>query len=75
MATHTRTHVLIGFANPHFICEECRGKVLYWHNPERCGCDEEGFFNSPCEHKAGVISKCSTWDPVDGCSCEEPCKK
>jgi hypothetical protein len=76
VATHTTTHVQIGFANPYLKCEECSGKVRYWHNPDRCGCDaEKPFFNYPCEHTADVISTCPTWGPVDGCMCEETCKK
>jgi hypothetical protein len=74
--TRTRVHVQIGFANPFLICEECRGKVPYWHDPNRCGCDhEKSFFNYPCEHTAGVVSTCPDWNPVDGCCCEEPCSK
>lgn len=69
LVTNTRTHTFIGFANPYFRCDECKGKVRYWHNPERCGCDEEGFYNHPCEHKAGITSICPTWNPVEGCIC------
>lgn len=72
--THTRVHVQIGFANPYLICDKCKGKVSYWHDPERCGCNGETF-NYPCEHKADIYSTCPTWSPVDGCSCEKPCKK
>ncbi len=67
--TPTRTHVLIGFANPFLACDECGIIIRYWHNPDRCGCDEEGFYNSPCEHQAGVSSICYSWNPVDGCMC------
>jgi hypothetical protein len=74
----TRTHTLVGFANPFFHCVECDVRVPYWHNPEHCGtsgnCDA-GYYNSPCGHKADIVSKCSTWSPVDGCMCETPCKK
>lgn len=69
MVVHTRVHVLVGFANPFLVCSECKAKVPYWHNPDRCGCDEEDFYNSPCKHVAEVISICPTWDPVEGCSC------
>lgn len=63
------THVQVGFSNPFLICDECKGKVKYWHNPERCSCDES-FFNYPCEHSVGVTSICHTWSPVDGCECK-----
>ncbi|MFY3741641.1 MAG: hypothetical protein HMLIMOIP_002099 [Candidatus Nitrosomirales archaeon] len=72
MITHTRTHVQIGFANPFLVCEECRNRVPYWHDPGRCGCDEISF-NYPCEHAANVVSICPTWSPVEGCSCEILC--
>lgn len=71
VTTHTRTHTLIGFANPFLVCEECREKVPYWHNPDRCGCNETKFWNSPCEHTAGVVSVCYSWGPVDGCQCND----
>ncbi len=67
--THTRVHTQIGFANPYLMCDECGGRVPYWHNPDHCGCDEGGFFNYPCEHQAGVTSKCYSWNPVTGCEC------
>lgn len=73
--THTRTHVLIGFANPFLKCDECGAKVPYWHNPDRCGCGEEGFYNSPCGHMADITSTCPDWNPVEGCMCTERCKK
>jgi Zn finger protein HypA/HybF involved in hydrogenase expression len=68
MATHTRTHVLIGFANPYFKCDECKQPVPYWHNPNRCDCEGKTF-NSPCGHEADITSVCPTWDPVEGCGC------
>ena len=72
--THTRTHVLVGFANPYLVCDKktCKKKVPYWHDPDRCGCTQVAF-NSPCEHEFGVTSTCPTWSPVDGCMCEKPC--
>jgi hypothetical protein len=70
----TRTHVLVGFANPFLKCDTCKEPVKYWHNPERCGCDDK-YFNHPCEHTTGVTSKCPSWGPVDGCTCDTPCKK
>lgn len=66
--TSTRTHTLVGFANPYLVCDECKASVRYWHNNDRCGCDDS-FFNHPCEHTAGVTSICFTWNPVDGCDC------
>lgn len=76
MATRTVAHVQIGFANPFLICEECREPVKYWHDENRCGprC-QDGLYNYPCQHVADVISKCPTWDPVEGCSCKQLCKK
>lgn len=64
----TRTHTLVGLHNPYLICDECKVTVRYWHNPERCDCDDD-FYNHPCLHKTGVTSICSTWGPVDGCIC------
>jgi len=75
MATHTRTHVQVGFANPFLKCDKCKNPVPYWHNPDRCGCDEDKFFNYPCGHTAGITSSCPDWNPVDGCCCETPCVK
>ncbi len=63
------THVLIGFANPFLICDECKSRVPYWHDPNRCVCDGE-MFNSPCNHKADLLSMCPTWNAVDGCNCD-----
>lgn len=70
---NTQVHAKVGLANPYLICEQCKAKVPYWHNPDRCGCDGE-FFNHPCGHKAGTVSTCVSWGPVDGCTCETPCK-
>lgn len=70
MVTRTRTHVKIGFVNPFLICDECGGSVPYWHDPARCSCDGK-VFNYPCEHEAGITSKCPTWSPVDSCTCKD----
>lgn len=67
--TSTRTHVLIGFANPYFKCDTCKGPVKYWHNPDRCGCEDQSY-NYPCEHALGITSICPDWNPVDGCMCK-----
>lgn len=64
----TRTHILIGFANPFLICEECGERVPYWHDPNRCGCDDI-MYNSPCGHKLGTLGICPSWSPVNGCNC------
>jgi hypothetical protein len=69
--THTRTHVYITFANPYLTCDQCGQPVTGWHDPERCGCDESGWRNRPCDHRAGVTSVCPSWGPVDGCQCQE----
>lgn len=70
MRTHTRTHVLVTFADPHLICDECRQPVTGWHNADRCGAGCDGpTFNVPCEHRAGVTTTCPSWGPVDGCRC------
>lgn len=70
MSVHTQTHSYVGFANPFLVCDECKAKVPYWHDPDRCSpyCASESF-NYPCQHKVGVTSKCFTWNPVDGCEC------
>ncbi len=72
MMSHTKPHVQVGFANPYMQCESCSHRVVYWHDSERCGCDED-YFNYPCGHNADAVSLCSTWNPVDGCSCETLC--
>ncbi len=64
-----RTHIVVGYANPFFICNTCKDKVLYWHDPIRCKCGDK-VFNHPCYHMTGVKSLCPTWEPVDGCHCE-----
>jgi hypothetical protein len=64
-----RTHVLVGFQNKNTVCKDCRQKVVYWHDPSRCGCGDP-IFNFPCEHVAGTFSMCPTWDPIDDCTCE-----
>lgn len=69
MSTHTRTHVLITFADPYLRCDQCREWVPRWHNPDRCGCDEPGWHNDPCGHQAGTTTACPSWGPVDGCRC------
>lgn len=73
MTVSTRTHVQIGFANPYLICETCRKRVPYWHDPDRCGCDSK-VYNQPCGHTAEVISICMSWSPVYGCTCEDGCR-
>lgn len=71
MATHTRTHVYITFADPHLNCEVCGGSVRRYHDSERCGCEDSGMSNLPCGH-IGVRSLCPSWGPVDGCTCPTP---
>lgn len=71
MTVHTRTHVLIGFDNPFFICEICRNPVKYWHDSNRCGCDDTGYHFHPCGHIADLISICPSWNPVEGCTCSD----
>lgn len=70
--THTRTHVVINFANPHLVCDKCKRPVTAYHDPERCGpgCDLD-FRNEPCGcAPGGVTSTCPSWSPVDGCTCD-----
>lgn len=69
--THTRTHTEVEFSNPFLICDQCGERVSSWHDPQQCGCDQEGWHNLPCEHRAGVTSECYSWGPVDGCLCQE----
>ena len=66
----TQTHTLIGFANPFLRCDTCKLRVVYWHDPDRCGCDL-GAYNSPCKHELGTYSVCPTWNPVTNCECED----
>lgn len=68
--THTRTHVYVTFANPYLTCDECGVGVPRWHNPQQCGCDQDGWENMPCGHQAGATSVCASWGPVDGCQCQ-----
>lgn len=65
----SREHVLSGLANPYLVCDICKQKVPYWHNPERCCSDD--FYNYPCGHQAGATSICPSWSPVDGCICKD----
>jgi hypothetical protein len=70
--THTRTrvHTKIAFANPFLVCGLCRQPVSSWHNNDKCGCGA-GCWVSPCGHTAEAISVCPSWDPVDGCQCQQ----
>lgn len=70
MATHTRTHVHINFANPYLTCDKCGAWVTGWHDHTKCGCDDT-FWNLPCHHTDGATSACLSWGPVDGCTCDE----
>lgn len=67
--THTRVHTHIAFADPYLACDTCHQHVRAWHNPERCGCGQDGWQNLPCGHQAGATSLCWSWSPVRGCSC------
>lgn len=69
----TVQHVLVGFANPFLVCARCKIRTPYWHNTERCGCDE-AYFLSPCKHIEDTISTCATWTQLYGCTCENGCK-
>lgn len=66
----TVAHIKVGLANPFLRCEQCTQRVPYWHNPERCGCGDAAF-NYPCGCEAETYSLCSTWGPLEGCSCSE----
>jgi hypothetical protein len=67
---NSRKHILVGFSNKSTVCAVCKQRVVYWHDPKRCGC-EDPVFNFPCEHAADTFSMCPTWDPVDGCTCKD----
>lgn len=69
--THTRTHTEITFADPYMTCNHCGVWVPSWHNPDACGCGDEGWENHPCGHQAGATSVCPSWSPVDGCTCAD----
>ncbi|MFF6866671.1 hypothetical protein [Streptomyces ardesiacus] len=68
--THTRTHVYVTFANPYLRCDLCHAWVTRWHNNDKCGCNQECWLE-PCNHSAGSTSACPSWDPIDGCQCQE----
>lgn len=69
VATYTRTHVYVQFADPYLVCDGCGEQVTRWHDDERCGCGET-WWNEPCGcRRAGVDSTCPSWGPVDGCRC------
>lgn len=70
--THTRVHTYVSFANPFLVCSDsdCRQPVPRWHNHHKCGCDTHSW-NDPCRHTAEAVSVCPSWDPVDGCQCQE----
>lgn len=67
--TFTRVHTEVTFANPHLRCDQCAQLVPAWHDNAACGCDEPSW-NEPCGHSVGVTSGCSSWSPVDGCTCQ-----
>jgi DNA-binding MarR family transcriptional regulator len=83
--THTRTHLVVNFANPYLRCDKCRKPVEGFHDPEKClltyaaqpigdSCGAE-FMNYPCCCElAGVTSTCPSWGPVDGCRCKPRCE-
>jgi hypothetical protein len=73
MTVLTEKHAHVGLANPFLICDECKKRVPYWHNPDRCGCDEV-FYNYPCGHSTVTTSICPTWAPAYGCICDNGCK-
>lgn len=61
--TFTRTYNAIEFADPYKKCLECNGWV-------------DGVLDAPgptivlpCEHRSEYRDMCSSWSPVDGCTC------
>lgn len=66
--THTRTHVHVTFADPYKTCVQCGAWVEGFHDPARCGCDDD-WWNEPCGHGATYKDVCVSWGPVDGCRC------
>ena len=68
-STSAGTHVVVGFDNPYLVCAKCKARAIYWHDPVRCKC-EDNIFNHPCYCEAGTISLCPTWQPIEGCCCE-----
>lgn len=69
--THTRVHTEITFANPYLVCRVCGAAVTAWHDPDQCGCREGGWQIKPCGHQAEAVDTCPSWNPVDGCTCQE----
>ncbi|MER7908262.1 hypothetical protein [Streptomyces sp. NPDC096068] len=69
---HTRTHVTTTFANPYLVCAVCREQAKGFHDGDEaaCGCGA-GDWLVPCGHTAEAVSVCPSWDPVDGCQCQE----
>lgn len=65
-----REHILVGLSNPFLKCDFCGSSVAYWHNPDRCDCDDS-FFNHPCGHAAETVSACPTWTFIEGCTCKD----
>lgn len=66
----TTTHTHLKFANPYLRCDTCEEYVPAWHDGDKCGCDQ-GWWNAPCGHTAGIHSICPSWSPADGCMCKE----
>lgn len=67
--THTRTHTHTRHANPYLVCDRCGHHTPAVHDHTWCGCDTT-FWNVPCGcARAGVVSLCETWGPVDECQC------
>jgi hypothetical protein len=61
--TYTQTYNETRFADPYKQCLKCGGWV-------------DGVLNcpgptivTPCEHRAEYRDTCSSWGPVDGCTC------
>lgn len=51
------------FGNPYLMCNQCKHRAV--------GVDGQTLLF--CEHRAEVTSRCSTWSPVDGCTCTPTC--
>lgn len=56
---------VIEFANPNLVCMECLRPIRGWAQEQGPG---PGAL-IPCGHRSDAVSSCSSWGPVDGCTC------
>ncbi len=63
--TYTRTFTATRFADPYKKCRQCGN----WIDGVLAGLCP--IVLVPCEHQSDYRDVCSSWGPVDGCTCAE----